>query len=528
MSVVTSAAAGLRCVGSQSNDHSSSTVHARLRCAAGAHVVFIASNGLASSVMRARLPVSMLEQTNRTHGVRATMCGPPCNATHLERHLDKHGDASACLVVKYATRQVHDFCRARGMLVVLDSVDNYRGFEERSVRDANYQTIDAMLVQTREHAEWLAARAQLRSVVLPHPHGNLNAWNSRTNNDKVRPHVRGVGLLVGDAWRNLPNKETTTMLAAACCASNATLIIVYSTPGHSVYTKRLHCPQPDGRGTCASPCPNATHMRRLEHSLQQHGGGWRSSHGRRSTLQGGVERGGVDGRDGGDGVDWSTHGLVDWCPIASSGAAAQLSGIDSAADVLLGTCVSSARASTRAPPVSSPPSSSSSSFGLEARGGGDFPMWPWPGGEFDDVARQRRYYERHDPNQSLHDEIDVALLWLPGNQLGTNLAIANRPPTRLAWWWSHGVPTLGYPMVAYVEAAQRAGYPRQLLNLTRPTDIVHALCAISRPATRKCLRSHALRGAALTSPQYSALELVVGLCAVAEQCAPGKRLRKSD
>ena len=88
------------------------------------------------------------------------------------------------------------------------------------------------------------------------------------------------------------------------------------------------------------------------------------------------------------------------------------------------------------------------------------------------------------------------------------------------WWWSHGVPTLGYPMIAYVEGANRAGYPAAMLNLTRTIDLPQMLCSIYRPEARDCLRNAALRGAALTSPQYSAQELLAALCEVANACAP--------
>ena len=79
-------------------------------------------------------------------------------------------------------------------------------------------------------------------------------------------------------------------------------------------------------------------------------------------------------------------------------------------------------------------------------------------------------------------------------------------------------------MVAYVEAAERVRYPVHLLNLTRPEAVVAALCALSPPAVRRCLRKRALRGAALSSPQFSANELIVGLCSVAKDCAPGGML----
>ena len=209
------------------------------QCAAGMHVVFIASNGLASTVMRGRLTLSVLRQTNATHGARASLCGPPCNATHLATHLERHGEGSVCVVIKYASVQVHQFCRSRGMAVVLDSVDNYRGFDPAYLRSDHYQSTDAILVQTQQHADWLA-RHGLHGVVLPHPHGNLNGWSLPTT--AVRTRIRGVGLLVGDMWRNLPSKDLLAQLAAACCAHNATLYVVHSPPQGAMSFRAEQCP----------------------------------------------------------------------------------------------------------------------------------------------------------------------------------------------------------------------------------------------------------------------------------------------
>jgi len=76
-------------------------------------------------------------------------------------------------------------------------------------------------------------------------------------------------------------------------------------------------------------------------------------------------------------------------------------------------------------------------------------------------------------------------------------------------------------MVAYTEGASRAGYPPELMNLTRAIDLPAAICALAPPEARACLREHALRGASLTSPQYSAQELLAAICEVAEACGVG-------
>ena len=488
-----------RCRGATPIELEPATVHARRRCAHGTHIVFVASNGLASTIMRGSLTVSVLNQSRDIHGVRATMCGPPCDAALLARHLQLHGPASACIVIKYATRQVHDYCRSQNMIVALDNVDNYRGFDDRELHGEHYQTVDALLVQTRQHAEWVGRRGGLRGVVMPHPHGNLNGWSLRHNG--VRPHIREVGLVVGDAWRNMPTKEETVLLAAACCASNASLRLVFSLPNRRISTTRVSCPDAEGRATCLSPsCPNATDMGRLERLLQLDGRMQGSSPrriGRYESDLGGLVPGGSG--HGGSGESWCAR------------LGARLATLDTphAVSIAVPIACDAADASeeTSELPTAAQPS------GRQA--------WHWPGVALDDVTGQQKYYE----STVVRDQVDVALLWRPGNQLGGSLAVANRPPTRLAWWWSHGVPTVGYPMVAYVEAARRVGYPVQLLNLTRPPDVLRALCAISEASTRHCLHTRAIHGAALTSPQASSLTLIAALCSIAEQCAPSGRLK---
>ena len=89
---------------------------------------------------------------------------------------------------------------------------------------------------------------------------------------------------------------------------------------------------------------------------------------------------------------------------------------------------------------------------------------------------------------------------------------------RMAWWWSHGIPVVGYPMAAYTEGASRVGYPLALLNVSTPARLEHALCSIASREERACLQRAALRGAMLTGPQHSSLELIAGACKLAEIC----------
>ena len=113
--------------------------------------------------------------------------------------------------------------------------------------------------------------------------------------------------------------------------------------------------------------------------------------------------------------------------------------------------------------------------------------------------------------------IDIGLVWPPSNQLGSGFAKVNRPPTRMHWWWSQGIPTIGFPMVAYVEQAKRVGYPASLLGL-HTHNLFDALCAVTPVAARTCLHESALRGGALSHPVYSAYELISALCELGETC----------
>ena len=131
-----------------------------------------------------------------------------------------------------------------------------------------------------------------------------------------------------------------------------------------------------------------------------------------------------------------------------------------------------------------------------------------------DTTHQRRYY--HAPQ--LLDLIDVGLVWRPGHQQGSKISVNKRPPTRLHWWWSHGIPTIGYPMNAYIDAARRAQYPVDLLNLTTADDIERALHQMESQDERSCLQLAAKRGGCLSSPWYAGLELLAAICSAGRAC----------
>lgn len=76
------------------------------------------------------------------------------------------------------------------------------------------------------------------------------------------------------------------------------------------------------------------------------------------------------------------------------------------------------------------------------------------------------------------------------------------------------IPTIGYPMNAYIDAARRAHYPEGLLNLTTAGDVEHALRNIDMPEERDYLHHAAKRGGCLSSPWYSGLELLSAICSV--------------
>jgi hypothetical protein len=158
-----------------------------------------------------------------------------------------------------------------------------------------------------------------------------------------------------------------------------------------------------------------------------------------------------------------------------------------------------------------------SSTSGHGRRSASFPGAGWSVGDVaqvQDETQQRAYYD----SPRLLEMIDVGIVWRPGHQQGGPIAVANRPPTRLHWWWSHGIPVVGYPMNAYVDAARRVGYPEDLLNLTSTEDIELALSRISPSSERSCLQRIAHSGAHLSSPWFSSLEVLTAICALGERC----------
>lgn len=303
-------------------------------------------------------------------------------------------------MIKYADPPVHAFCRARGALVILDNVDNYRGFESKHVNGTLYQSTDAVLVQTRWHAEWFARKYGLRAIVLPHPHGNLNGWNVMP---RVRPRALGLGLLLGDAWRNQPPKPDLEAFTAVACAAGLRMTIVDSPPGRGISYRY-------------KPCPNASSGSR---ALRE---AWSREHRRGARGERGERRPAWLGADD-PMAALSQEMKACAAPPASAVASLRTRFCASSQAALEGAFV--ARALGTRFPVEG--------IAHQARAKG-----------LVDVTHQKQYYEEpRPPTPSLHDTVDIGILWKPGNQMGGQLAIRNRPPTRMHWWWSHGIPTLG-------------------------------------------------------------------------------------
>lgn len=62
------------------------------------------------------------------------------------------------------------------------------------------------------------------------------------------------------------------------------------------------------------------------------------------------------------------------------------------------------------------------------------------------------------------------------------------------WWFAQGIPVIAYPMPAYVDAARRANYPLELVNVTTLQSIEEALCQLAsyrRRRSRSSLRAYA-------------------------------------
>jgi len=142
-----------------------------------------------------------------------------------------------------------------------------------------------------------------------------------------------------------------------------------------------------------------------------------------------------------------------------------------------------------------------------------------------DWTGQSRFY-RSNETRLVRRWVDVAILWPPRYRYGA-WPDRNRPATRMHYAMALGIPVIGFPMPAYVEAAQRLGYPGELLQLRTSANIEHALCSLgpTLAGSRRCSFLDTLaKGAELASPLNSALELLALSCRIA--AAAGRALRR--
>ena len=123
-----------------------------------------------------------------------------------------------------------------------------------------------------------------------------------------------------------------------------------------------------------------------------------------------------------------------------------------------------------------------------------------PIADLESVVNQKRHYESNE----LIQKIDVGLSWRPSRAHEHPWAVANRDGTRMAWWFSHRLPVIAYPMHAHVELAASIGYPMSLVNVTDAASLDRALCLVAPQSERSCLMAAVRQGNKRSSPQGAA------------------------
>lgn len=483
------------------------------RCAEGTRIVLIGTTGLASMVMRGQLMASVLNQSFAHHGARASyiLLPAPVNtskfSTLLEAHFDEIGGPSACVILKYPVAWIGAACRRRGALVFGDSIDNHRAFSKATLMNEHYAAMDALVVQTEAHASLVAGWSRM-AVVLPHAHGNLGGWSV---SHRTRAQLSGVGFVLADS-KNMPTREDMRAILRGCCEANATLYVISSkasglhiVPYHNCSWAWPYESMPngtalsrDGLHSIAIPTASGKLALRLPDACPLHASATHRLAERRADAGRGAAVGAsssVVGTMGGR--RHAGEGIAEKRVVAGRGQSGQ-SGGSSVSDSGVGGTVRGAIDDVRLVPEDG--------------------EWWASVSDAHDPTGQRRYYE----SSQLLELVDVGLVWRPGHQQGGPLAVGNRPPTRMHWWFSHHVPVIGYPMAAYVDAARRAKYPLELLNLTTDAQVAAALRRIAPRDTRACLQHLAAHGGARSTAWFSAIELLASICAVARRC--GKTL----
>jgi hypothetical protein len=87
------------------------------------------------------------------------------------------------------------------------------------------------------------------------------------------------------------------------------------------------------------------------------------------------------------------------------------------------------------------------------------------------------------------DDVDVAVIFPPNTTDITQTVL--RPVTRLAFWWSHGVPVVYFPTATYVEAAQVTNVGDELACATVEC-VVERILALSQDPVRRCAHAAAV------------------------------------
>ena len=233
------------------------------RCAAGARIVIIGTNGLASMVMRGQLMVSVLNQSVARHGAQCSyiLVTSPVNTTRdsrrLEWHFDQIGGPSACIILKYPVAWFAAACRRRGAVVIGDSIDNHRAFSQATFSNEHYSAMDAMIVQTEFHAAEIA-KWGYTAIVLPHAHGNLGGWSVAAS---TRERLRGVGFVMSDA-KNMPTRDDMRSIVRGCCRANTTLYVINSAAdGMRIQPYHHNCSNTEWFSENASASAAALHRR---------------------------------------------------------------------------------------------------------------------------------------------------------------------------------------------------------------------------------------------------------------------------
>jgi hypothetical protein len=80
------------------------------------------------------------------------------------------------------------------------------------------------------------------------------------------------------------------------------------------------------------------------------------------------------------------------------------------------------------------------------------------------------------------DDVDVAVIFPPAIDLTHTML---RPVTRLAFWWSHGIPVIYYPTATYVEATHGAGVGTQFA-CDNVDCVVDRIVELSGDPARRC------------------------------------------